>query len=76
MTATNDATSDATIVLDIGKTNVKLVLLDAAGAVLDQRVVEGRFCCNCNVLRKRKNGGREGHRFESARKWYLRHGSP
>nr|WP_315254598.1 FGGY family carbohydrate kinase [uncultured Duganella sp.] len=30
-------TRDATIVLDIGKTNVKLVLLDAAGAVLAER---------------------------------------
>ena len=29
--------SDATIVLDIGKTNVKLVLLDAAGALLAER---------------------------------------
>jgi sugar (pentulose or hexulose) kinase len=36
MTAT-DLAQDATIVLDIGKTNVKLVLLDTAGAVLAER---------------------------------------
>ncbi|TFW29289.1 FGGY-family carbohydrate kinase [Duganella callida] len=30
-------TADATVVLDIGKTNVKLSLLDRAGAVLDER---------------------------------------
>jgi sugar (pentulose or hexulose) kinase len=36
MTAT-DLAHDATIVLDIGKTNVKLVLLDTGGAVLAER---------------------------------------
>lgn len=37
MTGATDGTTDATLVLDIGKTNVKLVLLDAAGAVLAER---------------------------------------